>query len=62
MTTTETQTKPRWVECADKASEVLEAARNAKCDGSGEKDAIVREADAWMRLAYLYADRSPDSE
>lgn len=53
---TETTTKPRWVECADKASTVLDVARNADND---ERDAIVREADAWMRLGYLYADRSP---
>jgi hypothetical protein len=54
--TTETTTKPRWVECADEASKVLASARDAKND---EKDAIVREADAWTRLAYLYADRTP---
>lgn len=54
---TETPTKPRWVECADKASEVLTAAREAD-PTDGAKDAIVREAHAWMQLAYLYADRT----
>lgn len=49
--TTETTNKPRWVECADKASEVLDTARALP---SSEKDNTVREADAWMRLAYLY--------
>jgi hypothetical protein len=61
-TMTETITKPRWVECADKASNVLDAARDAKND---EKDAIVREADAWMRLGYLYRDghlNAPESD
>lgn len=57
MTTTET-TKPRWVECADKASEVLDKARDADSE-TGAKDATVREASAWMALAYLYADRGP---
>lgn len=54
MTTTN---KPRWVECADEAASVLAVARTAI---SEERDAIVREADAWMRLAYLYnnADRT----
>lgn len=52
--TTETTTKPRWVECADKASEVLDTARSVR--EPVEKDATVREADAWMRLGYLYRD------
>lgn len=56
MTITETP-KPRWVECADKASAVLDTARAADST-DGSKDAIVREAGAWMQLAYLYADRT----
>lgn len=50
MTTT-TTTKPRWVECADKAAEVLDVARKATNE---ERDAIIREANAWMQLGYLY--------
>jgi len=57
MTTTDAASKPRWVECADKASVALDAA--AAADDVNESDANIREADAWMRLAYLYADRTP---
>lgn len=52
MTTTEIS-KPRWVECADKAAIVLDVARSSSAE---ERDAIVREADAWMRLACVYRD------
>ena len=53
--TTETATKPRWVEVADKAAEVLDTARDAD-PTTGAKDAITREAHAWMTLACIYRD------
>lgn len=52
--TTETTTKPRWVECADKASEVLDTANTIR--EPVEKDATLREAHAWMQLACIYRD------
>lgn len=53
MTTTTTN-KPRWVEVADRAADVLEAARQT--DSSEDRDSVVREAHAWMQLACVYRD------
>ncbi len=50
-----TTTKPRWVECADMASGVLTKARDVE-PKDGEKDAVLREAHAWMSLACIYRD------
>lgn len=54
MTTTTTTTpKPRWVECADKAAEALEA---APCAQPVDQHTFVARAEAWMRLAVIYRD------
>lgn len=51
--------KPRWVDCADEAEKVLKSARSEH--EAGKKDAIVREAHAWMDLGRLYRmDRYED--
>lgn len=52
--TTDTATKPRWVEVADTAALVLADAREMK--EPVEKDATIREAHAWMNLACIYRD------
>lgn len=57
--TTDTQNpnpipKPRWVECADKASEQLEKADAA--DNIEERQLHINTADAWMRLSAIYRD------
>lgn len=48
--------KPRWVECADKAAEILETARGER--DPGMRDKIINEAHAWMRLADIFRDGS----
>lgn len=52
--------KPRWVECADEATQVLKAARSE--DDVSKKDAVVREAHAWMTLGRLYREEDPTKE
>lgn len=53
---TTTKPKPRWVECADAAAEVLTRTGGGQALTPEERDASVREAHAWMQLAYLYRE------
>lgn len=51
--------KPRWVECAEKAGEVLERAEHEK--DVAQKEMAINEAHAWMRLADIFR-MGPSSE
>ena len=45
-------TKPRWVDCADKAEKVLSRAEDQK--DVAQKEMTLNEAHAWMRLADIF--------